>query len=336
MVLSLRGRTVQTPEAFSERCRLVLSLIPSAPEWLAWAIRDSNAHFAFADEEGLLGAVPDLHDSALILLPALGLQVCSAKLVTLEIDALKALVAAEQTGGEEALAKARAVLVEHGLLTQADLAAGPAFLATLGVGDAPVFQIMDYPAHVAVLALADVLSGVDAELAREAAAFALTVSSTPAEFADHVEIYVALAGEGEAPAARAARIAGVVRALKGKVFGYLSTLLINEAHIAGIVRQAISQLLTRGLFLGFTRLSLAVREVVAVGKPMALEDVDAAVRACIEPISGLLAGGLLRLREGKLRQDGAIEFPIEIGGRRLVILLTTGGTVSLDRARLAA
>lgn len=336
MVLSVAGRTFQKPEAFSEKFRLVLGLIPSGQEWLAWAIGDSNAHFAFADEEALLSAAPTLHDSALVLLPALGLLVCPAKLAAMEIDALKTLLAAEQVGDEEAQAKARAVLAEQGLLTQADLAAGPALLAKLGVADAPVFQIMDYSAHVAVLALVDVLNDVDAELAGEAAAFALTVSSTPAEFADNVEIYVTLAGEGEAPEARARRIANVLRALNGKLFGYLSTQQINESYAAAVVGQVIGQLLTRGMFLGFTRLSLAAREVAVVGKPMTPEAVAAAVKASIEPISSLLAAHFWRMEPGVLRQDGATEFPIVQDGRELVILLATNGTLSIDRARPSA
>jgi len=336
MVLSVGGRLFREPGSLSERSQLVLSLIPSGPEWLVWAISDRSAHFAFPDEEALLTELPNLHGSALVLLPALGLLARPAQLITLEIDALNDLLAAENTRTEEALAKARTVLAGLGLLTQNDLVAGWAMLTRLGVAGAPVFQVMDYPAHEAVMALVEVVNRVDVGLAREAAAFALTVSSSPAEFADHVEIYVTLADKGEAPAARAARITAVLRALKARLFGYLGALQVTESNAAPVVGLAVSQLMMRGGFLGFTRLSLAAREVVAVGKPMEPGAVDAAVRACVEPVPSLLASNLWPMKPGLLRQDGAVEFPIEDQGRRLLILLDAGGTVSLDRARFAA
>ena len=96
MVLSVGGRLFREPGSLSERSQLVLSLIPSGPEWLAWAISDRSAHFAFPDEEALLTELPNLHGSALVLLPALGLLARPAQLITLEIDALNDLLAAEQ------------------------------------------------------------------------------------------------------------------------------------------------------------------------------------------------------------------------------------------------
>ncbi|PVM93817.1 hypothetical protein [Caulobacter endophyticus] len=335
MVVSVSSRILRQPADLSKRSQSVLSLVPRGLEWLSWAIGDASARFAFADETELLAqAAFGLHGARLVLLPGLQLLVSPVKLTTLRTDDLEAVIAAERSPEGPALVEAQRVLARYGLLTQADLARGAELLAKLGVAEAPVFQLMDYPARAAVRGLVDLLSDVDAGLAREAAAFAVEASGAAIEFPDYVETYLALALQGETASARTGRAKAVVQALATRLFGHLEAPKLSDLAAPSVVNEAIRDWRARGKFLGFSRLSSGVREVVAWNGAFDVAAADEAVRGCVDAVSALL--DKVHFQHGVMLQDGAVSFPLENREWTIEVRHNLDGLITLDRVRRAA
>ncbi|MBN3727876.1 hypothetical protein G3N92_27285, partial [Burkholderia sp. Ac-20379] len=96
MPLTIAGRLIRTESQLSEAARLTLALIDGGAGWLAWAVAAPAARYDFPDETQFVAAVQQgLHAAPLALLPALGLLVNPIKLLSLGVDDLRVLTAAE-------------------------------------------------------------------------------------------------------------------------------------------------------------------------------------------------------------------------------------------------
>ncbi len=334
MTLTVAGRLYRRLEDLSPLTQQVLALIPSATAWAEWAIGASPTRFDFADESVLVAAVQSgLHGSDLVLLPTLGLAVSPLKLLSLGAADLKVVTGAEQNPQAAAVAKARKVLAKHGLLTPAEHWAGRALLSELGVSDAPVFQFMDSQDRAAVLGLLDTVRRAGTAIAREAALFALGKACSPAEFADYVEVYVTLAlraGQAAAPDARAAAVGAALEILQPWLFERLKGVRADGASDPSTVGEALRGWIRSGKTLGFTRLSVGVREVVAFLTQTNAATVVAAGQALVEATTALLA---VARPTGVVAQDGSQRFRVQDEKYAAEVRLNPDGALTLDRLR---
>lgn len=338
MTISVAGRLIDRPGDISQLGRLVLGFVDGGTQWLDWAAANPSARYQFADENALVAGIQSgLHGAPLLLLAKTALIVGPAKLMTLAPAELRTLAEAE-AGKESAKAKARVaqILAEHGLVSQAGLAAGAAFLGGLGVADAPVFQGATFDDKLAMLDLANdpAAGGSGASgLAREAAAFAIERAATPQEFIDYYRAYlqcVAAAGtEPGAPDANLARVQSAVETLAPLTFNALDCPRVDGGGSAPAVRAAIEEWLMMGRRLGFGRLSLAVQQVIANSGFCGPGGGDAgAVEAYLGAAQALLRAG--PLDEGQLGQDGTSRgFRVSGDGGEASIGLGADGTITL-------
>lgn len=338
MTLTIAQTVIRSRGDLSERSRAVLDLISSGVEWFDWAV-GSTSRFAFPDEGELLTALQTgLHGSPLTLLPALGLAVSPLKLQTLSPSDLKTLVAAEESGAETALARARNVLPRHSLLDSDEHAKVSAFLSSLGVAQSPVFQLVGIQARAALHGLIALAAEAGDDLAKEAAAFAIAASNSPAEFADLFEFYLILAAGSDRPTAspegRAASAQAVLGALWPRLFEHLEAPSVGRLVSPAEVEQAIAAWLLDGKTLGFTRLSLAAREVVAFGGNVEAADVGQAVRTCVEAASNLLRS--VRITGGVMEQDSVCRYSVSDAALKVEVRLGVDGVITLDRVRRKA
>ena len=155
-----------------------------------------SASYSFADETKLIAEVQQgLHGSSLALVPNLRLLVSPVKLLTFSLGDLRTIAKVE-TGAQDpaTLTQTQAILSAHGLLTQTDFAAVPAFLSSLGVAPAPLFQCLGINEMAALSELITLPQPQDGEpnIEGDAASFALQQARTPEEFGDYYRIYMAL------------------------------------------------------------------------------------------------------------------------------------------------
>ena len=343
MSLSVAGHPIPQAAALSDLCRLVLAFVDGGPEWLAWALTSPSARYAFDDETSLVAQVQQgLHASPLALLPTLGLLASPVKLMTLGLADLRVLARAEggDASGVVASQKQR-VLADHGLLLQADLAAVEPWLASLGVGGAPLFQALGLNERVTLCvqmrgsappakSLADAaVSG----LPQEAAGCAAQQARTPLEFIDYLQFYLALAAQGAAPPAaqaRADRATRVMQTLLPMFFGALDCPQVTGLPSPGAVAQGVSGWLTGGRRIGFARLSQGLQQLV---QHTAYRDEtgDAAQRIVdlyLASAQSFLAAA--RVRQGRMGQDGATcTYPLDAGPQQAELQLGANGVVSL-------
>ncbi len=284
MTVSIAGTPIQQAGSLSTLGRLALAFVDGGLDWLGWALADPAARYEFADETVLLAEVQHgLHASPFAWLPQLGLRVSPVKLMTLGLPDLRSLARAE-SGDTSAVtaAQLRRVLDDHHLVTQADLAAVPAFLKQLGVGDAPLFQVLGFDDCLALHALVtrptpDVGDGArpgpvdhaaaqDLSLQKEAAAFGLQQAHTPIEFCDYYRVYLdrseRAASLSATPEARADEALTAVRALLPLLFGALDCPQVQGLPSPATVGAAVQDWLRRGRTLGFGRLSQGVQVLV--------------------------------------------------------------------------
>ena len=343
MTISIASHPLRSVRDFSDRARLVLGLIDGGTQWLKWAAADPRVRYQFGDEVALVAGVQSgLHGSPLLLLPKTALIVGPAKLMTFDPPDLRAVAAVESgVAGARNAAKVATIIAAAGLATQSDLSRGAAFLAQIGVADAPVFQCLSLDDRLAILGLADdpeAAGSADPALQGEAAAFALTQGCTPQEFADYYRAYLAAArGAAQAtPAARTALARSAVATLLPLLFGALDCPRVDGPTAAREVSDAINEWLCMGRPLGFARRSLAVQQVIAHGgfAQQTGEDARRIVEAYLYAAQAVL--GSAAPGEGALAQDGmSRSFSIERDGEQAVIRLGPDGMIALAGYRPA-
>lgn len=338
MSVSLAGRPVRQPGALSDLGRLALAFVDGGLEWLDWAGAHPAARYDFPDETTLLAQVQmGLHGSPFALLPTLGLMVSPVKLMTLGLPNLRVLAKAEDgDGGTQVAGQVQNICAAHRLLNQAALAAPQAWLAELGVDDAPVFQGTDFLDRVALVDLMNdpLLAASDAAIAKEAAAFAVKQARTPPEFADYLSFYQALASEPDALSLTAdqrdARAAQAMVTLLPLFFGALDCPQLNGLPSPGEVGQAVGAWLASGKQVGFSRLSEGLRQVVR-HTHYDLETGQKArhlVDQYLNQAQSLLA--TVKPHKGQMGQDGhTCVFHLNHDGLQAQLLLSGNGVISL-------
>ncbi|GKT14918.1 hypothetical protein AVHY2522_06345 [Acidovorax sp. SUPP2522] len=343
MSISVAGRQLQNSSALSESGRHALAFVDGGPQWLDWAIASPGAHYHFPDETALLdGTQKGLHGSPMALLPGLGLAVSPVKLMTLGLSDLRTLALAEAGDASPAVvAQVQRVLQEHRLLTAADLRNAQAFLASLGVAGAPVFQCIDFMDWVALCELPGGSFGGPAPsqpLQSEAAKFGVDQARTPREFADYYRVYLHLAAHlpelAQASAAQRSEAAqaalyALLPALLGALDGpVLSAVPTSPAE----VRMAVYNWLAMGRRIGFSRPSEGVRCIVEGARYRGETGAAAAriVDAALQQAMAVLAAN--DLRSARLGQDGAtMAAPVGPANAQIELQVSSAGLVSLTR-----
>jgi hypothetical protein len=266
MTVSVANKLIDGPGGPSELGALVLGFIDGGTEWLKWAAGAASASYDFPDETAMLAQVQQkLHGSSATLLPTLGLMVSPVKLMTLNPTELRAMAQAE---AGDAATGINSILSAHGLMTQSDLDAVPAFLASLGIGDAALFQCLGLNDMINLGGLtAPPQPGAgEPELQRDAARFALQQARTPEQFADYYRAYLALkaklnAGEST-PGQDEAQASAAVQTLQPSVLTALDGPRVDGLVPPSEVAAAVSAWLRQGRRIGFSRLSEGIRQII--------------------------------------------------------------------------
>jgi len=342
MTVTVASRPIHSLTGISELGRLVLGFVDGGLEWLNWAIRDPRARYHFEDESALVAGVQTgLHSSPFLVLPTLGLMVSPVKLMTISLPDLRTLQLAEGGNPSAAVAtRVKQILAAHGLVTQADLAGGMAFLEQLGVAGAPLFQCMGF---VDQLALLDLLNNpgedeLGPEYQQEAAAFAVPQAVTPQEFADYFRAYLqqiaSVATLKETAAQRSTIVQTALDTLLPLMFDALDCPRVEGLVAPWEVSAAIDEWLMMGRQLGFARLSLGVQQVIA-NTPFKQQTGEAArliVEAYLASAQALLKSA--DLGRGQMGQDGAsCIFEIPTSSQEAVIDLGADGIITLASYR---
>lgn len=339
MTITVANRLIQDATSLSPLGRMTLGFIDGGTEWLAWAVANTASRYDFADETLLVAEVQHgLHASRFTLLPQLQLMASPVKLMTLGFANLRTLARAENGNTSTVVeAQVRRILADHGLLTQADLAAGTSFLVDLGVADAPVFQAMGFHDRVAAYGLLHLGEGPDAQspaLRREAASFGVQQARTPQEFGDYYQLYLqqAAGGAGAGGAApREAQATRTMQALLPLLFGALDCPQVGELASPDQVSRTVGQWLASGKQLGFARLSQGVQQV-ALHSTYKNEAGDAARRVLdlyLQAARSFVAS--TRLQRPRMGQDGASStFTLDAGNQQAQLHVDAAGVVSLS------
>ncbi|GKT21874.1 hypothetical protein [Acidovorax sp. SUPP3334] len=348
MSISIAGHVLPQSSTLSESAQVALSLIDGGLQWLRWATTSPSAHYHFPDEAALVSDIQQgLHGSGLALLPGLGLTVSPAKLMTLELNDLRTLARVEAGDADPAvMVQGQRILREHRLLTATEFQKARAFLGSLGVAEAPVFQSIDFIDGVALCELPGFSVGgavPSPALQAEAAAFAIRQAHTPREFVDYYRIYLHLANTlpgllQATPAQRGTAAEVALQALLPALFGALESLsLMNAAVSSREVSLAISNWLAQGRRLGFSRLSEGIRCIVEGAHYRGETGAAAAnlVEAALQQAMAVL--GANRPGEGELGQDG-VTLTLSAGAQnqQVGIRVSGSGFVSLSRIGRAA
>ncbi|GKS74814.1 hypothetical protein AVME950_07980 [Acidovorax sp. SUPP950] len=348
MSISVANRPIQNSSALSESGRLALAFVDGGLQWLDWAIASPGAHYHFPDETALLdGTQKGLHGSPMALLPRLGLAVSPVKLMTLGLSDLRTLALAEAGDASPAVvAQVQRVLQEHRLLTAADLRNAQAFLASLGVAGAPVFQCIDFMDWVALCELPGGSFGGPAPsqpLQSDAATFGVDQARTPREFADYYRVYLHLAAHlpelAQASAAQRSEVAQeALYALLPALLGALDGPTLSSVPMPAVeVHMAVRNWLAMGRRIGFSSLSEGVRCIVESGHYRG-ETGDAAARsvdAALQQAMAVLNAN--DLRSARLGQDGAtMTVPAGSENAQIELQVSSAGLVSLKRLGAAA
>lgn len=198
MSVSVAGMRVNAPGDLSPRAQSVIGLIDDGKDWLSWAI-SSTMVFPFPNEIDLVDAIQGgIHASPLVLLPGVGLLVGAKKLMTLSLEDLKVVAAAEaemaKSGKLSSVVQLQLdnVLLSHQLRTQSNLEIVGKFLGEVGVSGAPLFQAMGIDEQLAIYRLALDSKGelaMMSALQTEAAAFGVARAATVPEFVDYYKSY---------------------------------------------------------------------------------------------------------------------------------------------------
>jgi hypothetical protein len=334
MSVSVAGRQIHRLVMLSDSARLVLGLIGGGIEWLEWAIHHPRARYHFADESALVAAVEfGLHDSALLMLPALGLKVGPAKLMTLDAEDLAILASARSEDR-----RIKRILSDHDLITQAELARDrPILEDKLEVGEPLplVLQGMGFDDELRIHALLWPEQPLpDSAPPAEAAAFALELAANPLEFADYYRAYLQyLAAAPPGPPGekgRMARVRDAIEILQPLLFDALDCPRI-DGQARWEVALAIDEWLLMGRRLGFSRLSRGAQQIIAHTRFPCREDDEEAPRI----VAAYLTGAQVLLGSAKLghrwiAQDGVSStFPIRSDVEEAVVALGPDGIITL-------
>lgn len=341
MTVSVASRPIHRRSGLSESGRIVLDWIDRGPEWLDWAIDDPHARYHFEDESALVAGIQcGLHASPYLLLPTLGLMAGPAKLMTLTPAQLRTLKSAEGGDTRVAVANGCAEICTSAnrLVTFSQLDSGTRFLQDLGVGAAPLFQVMDLEDRLAIYDLFLEESKVEpssSEPQQEAAAFAVDHARTAQEFGDYYLAYrqydAAAAKRADTAAQRTAQIDGAIEALLAPLFHALDCPRVDGPIAPWEVAAAIEEWLAMGRRLGFSRLSQGVQQVIA--------HTDFAARNVAEApliVATYLAGAQALLLTadldgGAVGQDGASRtFTVRSSAEEAEIALGPDGIITLS------
>ncbi|NML05992.1 hypothetical protein [Sphingomonas sp. G-3-2-10] len=331
MTITIAGKQTTGAADLSATAQLVLGFIDGGNEWLAYAV-STPAPYAFPDELALLtGVQQGLHGALLTLLPGLGLLASPARLFMLSASDLSLLTAAE--GGADAPeAELRTLLATQQLATAADLAAADAWLASLGVADAPLFQALSLADRIELVALENEAGG-EAE-AKDAGAFALSWAKTPLEFADYFRAFIAL--RAAAPSLTGEALATALLGLLPHLFGTLDCPSVGGIKPAAEITAAIRGWHASGRQIGFARLSLAAAQIAAstgFGAQPGADD-PALIAAYMAQAQAVIGNG--DIGSGRLGQDGASAlFDITSDTGDAQIAVDAAGTISLHAFRPA-
>lgn len=270
MTVSVANKILHARGNLSDLGALALAFIDGGTEWLAWAISAPSTKHSFPDEMALISQVQQgLHASPMTFLPGLELMVSPVKLLTLSLGDLRTLARAEDGAQDAAtMAQMRAILSAHGLLTQSDLAAVPAFLSSLGVAGTALFRCLDFSEMAGLYELISVPQPQDgpSDLRNEAASFALQQARTPMEFADYYRAYLALVAKRQIasiPAEpRLALATATVSTLLPLLFDAIDCPRVDGLASPAEVGAAINDWTRQGRRIGFSRLSEGVCRII--------------------------------------------------------------------------
>ncbi|KJV09188.1 hypothetical protein VZ95_13030 [Elstera litoralis] len=335
MTVMVANRLVQNQAALSDIGRLALAFIDGGPEWLSWAISTPTAQYAFADETTLLAQVQQgLHTSRFAFLPTLQAMISPVKLISLGVADLRTLGRAESGDTSAPIqAQIKRIFTDHHLLSGSDFAQGTAFLQTLGVNQAGLFQFLTFEDQLALYQLAAQPSTQTAIPGTEAAQFAVSQARTVLEFADYYQFYLRYCSR--MPTASTAQQRGTQATSALMVLLPLLFSALDAPQVPGLVSpaevaNAISVWVRNGRQVGFSRLSEAAAQI-AQNTVFQLETGDAA-RALVQSyIAGAQALIVAQpVRQGILGQDGAsCLFPIRSGDQQATLMLGGTGLITL-------
>jgi hypothetical protein len=339
MTLTVAKRLIQDATSLSPLGRMTLGFIDGGTEWLAWAVAHTASRYDVADETVLMAEVQHgLHASRFTLLPRLQLMVSPVKLMTLGFANLRTLARAESGNTSSVVeAQVRRILADHGLLTQADLAAGTSFLVELGVAGAPVFQAMGFHERMAIYGLLHLGEGPDAytpALRREAASFSVQQARTPQEFCDYYQLYLQPLANGTAAAdatQRDAQATRTMQALLPLLFGALDCPQVGELASPDQVSRTVGQWLASGKQIGFARLSQGVQQVVrhSAYKNETGEAARRVLELYLQAARSFVAS--TRPQRPRMGQDGASStFTLDAGNQQALLHVDAAGVVSLS------
>ncbi|MBC7905274.1 MAG: hypothetical protein H7Y60_00815 [Rhodospirillaceae bacterium] len=342
MTVSVAKKLIPGRSGLSDIAALALAFIDGGVEWLAWAVADPAAMYAFPDETTLINqAQLGLHASPVALLPGLGLLVSPVKLMTFSLGDLRTVAKAEGGAQDPATqAQTRTILSAHKLLTQADFAAVPAFLSSLGVANAPLFQCLGMNEMIALSELINLPQPQDGEpnIQSDAASFALNQARIPEEFADYYRAYMALTTKlqtAQKPAdQRLAQANAAVETLLPLMFAALDCPQVEGLVPPFEVANAVKDWLRKGRRVGFSRLSEGVCRII--DSTTFTTETGAAAQ---QMINLYLANAQAFLtanypQTGRISQDGrSCLLPTQSGDLSAELLLGSGGDITLRHFR---
>ncbi len=342
MTVSVASKLIQGRSGLSDLGALALAFIDGGVEWLAWAVGDPAASYAFPDETALVAQVQQgLHASPLTLLPGLKLVVSPVKLMTFSLSDLRTLAKAEGGADDAATAaQVAAILAAHGIVTQDGFTAVGAFLARLGVGGAALFQCLGLDDQIAINELITLPppQGGQPDISGDAAAFAVQQARTPREFADYYRSYLAqidkLKAVDGSSEQRQAAAAAAVQTLLPLMFGALDCPQVAGLVPPAAVATAVGDWLRYGRRVGFSRLSEGVCRII--DSTTFTTETGAAAQ---QVVNLYLANAQSFLsanapRTGRVGQDGrSCVFPIQSGSLYAELLLGAAGTITLRQFR---
>jgi len=342
MTVMVANRLIQGRGGLSELAALVLAFIDGGVQWLDWAVTAPSASYSFADETKLIAEIQQgLHGSTLTLVPSLRLLVSPVKLLTFSLGDLRTIAKVEAGAQDLAtLTQTQAILSAHGLLTQTDFAAVPAFLSTLGVAPAPLFQCLGINEMATLSELITLPQPQDGEpnIQGDAASFALQQARTPEEFGDYYRIYMALTTKlktaANASEQRLAQANAAVQTLLPLMFAALDCPQVNGIVPPSEVAAAVRNWLRQGRRIGFSRVSEGVCRIIE--STTFTSETGAAAQ---QVINLYLANAQSFLsannpKTGRISQDGrSCILPAQSGNLYAELLLGPGGGITLRQFR---
>jgi hypothetical protein len=268
MTVSVANLMIKDRGGLSETGAQVLAFIDGGSEWLAWAGQDKSSTYSFPDETTLVAQIQQgLHASPVTLLSGLAIQISPIKLMAFTIGDLRVLAKANAVTGDAAIqAQLHAILSAHGVLTQSDLAAAPAFLTNLGVASSALFQCLDLNATIALFELIGPQAQGNEAILADAAAFALQQSCTPEEFSDYYRAYMALTAKlnnaSSSTDQRHQQALTAVQTLQPLIYSALDCPEVSGLVSPEQVTLAVNDWLRRGNRVGFSRVSEGVCRII--------------------------------------------------------------------------